>query len=103
VRAEAARAGRDASSVKFFAIATVIVARTDAEARAKLADYQRYASVEGALARWGGRGRGWPAPRTAGFSGFGGCRRPPGWSGDAGNWPHHHGEGEQEEREFSVE
>ncbi|WP_433829810.1 LLM class flavin-dependent oxidoreductase [Actinoplanes sp. CA-015351] len=52
VRAEAVAAGRDPSSVKFFAIATVIVAETDAEAQAKLADYQRYASVEGALARW---------------------------------------------------
>ncbi len=52
VRAEAAKAGRSGDAVKFFAIATVIVAETDAEARAKLADYQRYASVEGALARW---------------------------------------------------
>ncbi|MBB2941330.1 FMN-dependent oxidoreductase (nitrilotriacetate monooxygenase family) [Actinoplanes lutulentus] len=52
VRAEAVAAGRDPSSVKFFAIATVIVGETDAEAQAKLADYQRYASVEGALARW---------------------------------------------------
>ncbi|SDT59903.1 LLM class flavin-dependent oxidoreductase [Actinoplanes derwentensis] len=52
VRAEAAAAGRDPSAVKVFAIATVIVAETDAEAQAKLADYQRYASVEGALARW---------------------------------------------------
>ncbi|GAA1611117.1 LLM class flavin-dependent oxidoreductase [Actinoplanes couchii] len=51
-RAEAAAAGRDPNALKIFAIATVIVAETDAEARAKLADYQRYASVEGALARW---------------------------------------------------
>ncbi|BBH67257.1 N5,N10-methylene tetrahydromethanopterin reductase [Actinoplanes sp. OR16] len=52
VRSSAMAAGRDPSSVKFFAIATVIVAPTDAEAQAKLADYQRHASVEGALARW---------------------------------------------------
>ncbi|MEU8024567.1 LLM class flavin-dependent oxidoreductase [Micromonospora haikouensis] len=52
VREQAVAAGRDPASVRFFAIATVIVADTDDEARAKLADYQRYASVEGALARW---------------------------------------------------
>ncbi|MFI5934677.1 LLM class flavin-dependent oxidoreductase [Actinoplanes sp. NPDC051494] len=52
VRQRARAEGRDPRSVKFFAIATVIVAETDAEARAKLADYQSYASVEGALARW---------------------------------------------------
>ncbi|GLY07354.1 LLM class flavin-dependent oxidoreductase [Actinoplanes sp. NBRC 101535] len=52
VHAAAASAGRNPQSVKTFAIATVIVAETDAEARAKLADYQRYASIEGALARW---------------------------------------------------
>ena len=33
---------------------TVITAPTDAEARAKLADYQRYASYDGALALYGG-------------------------------------------------
>ncbi|GAA4708990.1 LLM class flavin-dependent oxidoreductase [Phytohabitans rumicis] len=52
VRERARQAGRDPESLKFFAIATVIVADTDAEAQAKLADYQRYASVEGGLARW---------------------------------------------------
>lgn len=52
VRAQAAAQGRDPQSLKFFSIATVIVAATDAEAQAKLADYERYASVEGALARW---------------------------------------------------
>ncbi|BCJ56599.1 LLM class flavin-dependent oxidoreductase [Micromonospora endophytica] len=52
VREQAVAAGRDPASVKFFAIATVIVAETDAQAQAKLADYQSYASVEGALARW---------------------------------------------------
>ena len=52
VRAQAAAAGRDPSTLRFLSIATVIVAPTDAEARAKLADYERYASVEGALARW---------------------------------------------------
>jgi long-chain alkane monooxygenase len=52
VRARAQANGRDPQSLKFFAIATVIVAETDELAHAKLADYQRYASVEGALARW---------------------------------------------------
>ncbi|GAA2524809.1 LLM class flavin-dependent oxidoreductase [Winogradskya humida] len=52
VRERAAAEGRDPRSLKFFAIATVIVAETDAQAQAKLADYQSYASVEGALARW---------------------------------------------------
>ncbi|SNY68503.1 LLM class flavin-dependent oxidoreductase [Paractinoplanes atraurantiacus] len=52
VRRRAAENGRDPLSLKFFAIATVIVAETDEAAAAKLADYQRYASVEGALARW---------------------------------------------------
>ncbi|MBL7253150.1 LLM class flavin-dependent oxidoreductase [Paractinoplanes lichenicola] len=52
IRARAATAGRDPGALKFLAIATVIVAETDAEAQAKLADYQRYVSVEGGLARW---------------------------------------------------
>lgn len=52
VRARAAALGRDPESLKFFSIATVIVAPTDAEARAKYEDYARYASWEGSLARW---------------------------------------------------
>jgi alkanesulfonate monooxygenase SsuD/methylene tetrahydromethanopterin reductase-like flavin-dependent oxidoreductase (luciferase family) len=52
VRARAAAAGRDPQALKFFSIATVVVAPTDAEAQAKLEDYASYASWEGSLARW---------------------------------------------------
>ncbi|GAA1019809.1 N5,N10-methylene tetrahydromethanopterin reductase [Acrocarpospora pleiomorpha] len=52
IRERARQGGRDPRSLKFFAIATVIVAATDEEAHAKLRDYQRYASIEGSLARW---------------------------------------------------
>jgi FMN-dependent oxidoreductase (nitrilotriacetate monooxygenase family) len=54
VRAAAAAAGRDPRSVKFFAIMTVVTAPTDAEAKAKFADYKSYASIEGNLARLSG-------------------------------------------------
>jgi alkanesulfonate monooxygenase len=47
---ESARAqGRDPNAILMFALLTVIVAPTDAEAQAKLADYRRYADYEGAL------------------------------------------------------
>lgn len=52
VRSRAAALGRDPASLKFFSIATVITAPTDAEAQAKYQDYARYASWEGSLARW---------------------------------------------------
>lgn len=52
IRARAAAAGRDPRDLKFITIATVIVAETDAEARAKYEDYLSYASLEGALARY---------------------------------------------------
>lgn len=52
VRARAAAYGRDPASLKFFSIATVVVAPTDAQAQAKYQDYARYASWEGSLARW---------------------------------------------------
>ncbi|EDU49391.1 dibenzothiophene desulfurization enzyme A [Pyrenophora tritici-repentis] len=42
--------GRNGSSIKFLALATPILGRTEAEAQAKLADYRKYASLEGALA-----------------------------------------------------
>jgi long-chain alkane monooxygenase len=54
VRALAVQEGRDPDSLKFLAIATVIVAETEEEAQAKHADYARYASVEGSLARYSG-------------------------------------------------
>ncbi|ROO88136.1 dimethylsulfide monooxygenase large subunit [Actinocorallia herbida] len=52
VKDAARAAGRDPESLKFFPITTVVVAETDAEARAKYADYASYASWEGSLARW---------------------------------------------------
>jgi len=54
VRGEAATAGRDPRSLKFFAIMTVVAAPTDAEAKAKFQEYKTYASIEGNLARLSG-------------------------------------------------
>ncbi|MFJ3899831.1 LLM class flavin-dependent oxidoreductase [Streptomyces sp. NPDC090083] len=52
VRAEAAEAGRDPRGLRFFAIATVIVANTDTEAHSKYEEYRSYTSLEGSLARY---------------------------------------------------
>ena len=41
--------GRKPDDILFFALATIIVARTNEEAEALLADYRRYADLEGAL------------------------------------------------------
>jgi long-chain alkane monooxygenase len=49
IRELAAAAGRDPKHVLMFAMMTVIVAPSDAEAQAKVADYRRYADPEGAL------------------------------------------------------
>ena len=49
IRAAAAGAGRAPGDLLAFVGATLIVAETDALAQAKLADYRRYASGEGAL------------------------------------------------------
>jgi len=49
IRAQTAAVGRDPHDVKMFQIATVVVGRTEQEARDKLEDYRRCASVEGAL------------------------------------------------------
>ncbi|KAB5582998.1 dibenzothiophene desulfurization enzyme A, partial [Coniochaeta sp. 2T2.1] len=46
--------GRDPSSIKVLALVTPILGRTEEEAQAKLADYRKYASHEGALALFGG-------------------------------------------------
>jgi long-chain alkane monooxygenase len=54
LRELAQRHGRDPHSLKMFPLMTVITAPTDAEAQAKLADYRRYASYDGALALFGG-------------------------------------------------
>lgn len=44
--------GRDSSTLKFLTIATAVVAETDDEAQALLAEYQSYSSITGSLARW---------------------------------------------------
>ena len=49
LRAAAVSAGRDARSLRIYSMGTIISAPTAAEARAKYADYRRYADVEGAL------------------------------------------------------
>jgi FMN-dependent oxidoreductase (nitrilotriacetate monooxygenase family) len=52
VRASARAQGRAADSLKFISIATVVVAATDEDARAKYEQYASYASLEGSLARY---------------------------------------------------
>jgi long-chain alkane monooxygenase len=52
VRERARGQGRAPDSLKFFAIATVIVADTDEEAHAKEQEYSTYTSLEGSLARY---------------------------------------------------
>jgi FMN-dependent oxidoreductase (nitrilotriacetate monooxygenase family) len=54
VRSQLASRGRSAGSVKIFAMATVVVAETDADARAKLEDYSRYVDPRAALALFAG-------------------------------------------------
>src|SRR3984885_9040051 len=49
IRKLALEAGRDPKAILMFAMMTVIVAPTEEEAQAKLADYRRYADPEGAL------------------------------------------------------
>ena len=49
IRKLAAEVGRDPRAILMFAMMTVVVAATDDEAQAKLADYRRYADPEGAL------------------------------------------------------
>ena len=49
IRKAAAEAGRDPADILIFSMMTIVVAPSDAEAEAKLADYRRYASAEGAL------------------------------------------------------
>jgi FMN-dependent oxidoreductase (nitrilotriacetate monooxygenase family) len=51
IRALAAAAGRDPGSLRFIALAAVVADTTQAAAEARLADYQRYVSEEGHLAR----------------------------------------------------
>jgi FMN-dependent oxidoreductase (nitrilotriacetate monooxygenase family) len=49
IRAEAVARGRSADDIKVFLGQTVITGRTDAEAREKYAEYQRYVNSEAAL------------------------------------------------------
>jgi long-chain alkane monooxygenase len=49
IRKLASEEGRDPTDILIFAMMTVILAPTDAEAQAKLADYRRYTDPEGAL------------------------------------------------------
>lgn len=42
--------GRDGKNIKVLSLVTLIIGRTEEEAQAKLADYRKYASLEGALA-----------------------------------------------------
>jgi alkanesulfonate monooxygenase len=49
IRRLATEAGRDPSGILMFALMTVVLGRTDAEAQAKHADYLRYADHDGAL------------------------------------------------------
>ncbi|KAF2787318.1 dibenzothiophene desulfurization enzyme A [Melanomma pulvis-pyrius CBS 109.77] len=46
--------GRDGDSIKVLALVTPILGRTEEEAQAKLAEYRKYASHEGALTLFGG-------------------------------------------------
>lgn len=52
IRAQAAANGRDPAEILMFQLATVVVGRTEKEARDKLEDYRRHSSVEGALAHF---------------------------------------------------
>jgi FMN-dependent oxidoreductase (nitrilotriacetate monooxygenase family) len=49
VREKAAAAGRDPTKLFIYNLVTVIVDETDAKAKAKFEDYQRYASYDGSL------------------------------------------------------
>jgi FMN-dependent oxidoreductase (nitrilotriacetate monooxygenase family) len=49
IRELAAKAGRNPSEVLMFSMLTIILGRTEAEAKAKYADYRRHVSHEGAL------------------------------------------------------
>ena len=49
IRRRAAELGRDPASIQIFTLMTIVTGPTDEEAHAKLADYRRYVSPEGAL------------------------------------------------------
>jgi long-chain alkane monooxygenase len=64
LRAALVAAGRRPDSIKVFALATVVVAPTTAQAREKLADYRDYVDHEGALVLMGG----WMGVDFAGYA-----------------------------------
>ncbi|GFZ88281.1 LLM class flavin-dependent oxidoreductase [Nesterenkonia alkaliphila] len=53
-RAALLQAARDPQSVKFSAMATIVVGETEAEARARFQEYKKYVDTEAALALFGG-------------------------------------------------
>lgn len=53
-RREAVAAGRHGEDIQFFAMATIVVGRTDREAQDKLEDYRRYINPEAAVAMFSG-------------------------------------------------
>lgn len=46
--------GRNPSNIKVLALVTPILGKTEEEAQAKLKEYRQYASLDGALALFGG-------------------------------------------------
>lgn len=46
--------GRDGNNIKVLALVTPILGKSEDEAKAKLAEYRKYASLDGALALFGG-------------------------------------------------
>lgn len=52
IRAQSAAQSRDPREILMFQLATIVVGRTEKEARDKLEDYRRHSSVEGALAHF---------------------------------------------------
>lgn len=54
IRTSAREQGRDPASVKIFALVTLITGATEEDAQAKYEEYKQYASIEGALALYGG-------------------------------------------------
>jgi FMN-dependent oxidoreductase (nitrilotriacetate monooxygenase family) len=64
IRDRAEKAGRSRDSVKIYALLTVVVADSDAEAERKYKDYMSYSSTEGAFTFYGG----WAGLDLAGYA-----------------------------------
>lgn len=54
IRTSAKEQGRDPKSIRIFALVTIITGPTEEAAQAKYEEYKQYASIEGALALYGG-------------------------------------------------